>query len=304
MKKLTTCEFIENAILRHNGRYDYSKSSYISTDTKICVICPVHGEFWQTPHDHLAGSGCPECGRESSKALRKTGLADFIEKAEKLHGRKYDYSHVTEYTNNRDKVEIICKACGESFFQSPDVHLRGCGCPKCARNQKLGKDEFVKRAERLFPEYDFSEVEYVNSQMKVCVVCPRHGKWRIKPNDILNGHRCPKCSGSKGERAILEWLRENGFAEGEDFKCQKKFEACRDKQMLPYDFYFPGKNLLIEYDGIQHFQPVKYFGGAAGFERTKRHDKIKEEYAKSSGILLEHITYKDDVLQKLEKLLK
>lgn len=304
MRKLTQEEFIRKAGSRHGARYDYSKAGYTSTDTKVCIICPEHGEFWQTPHDHLAGSGCPECGRESSGSLRKTGLLGFIRKAEKLHGGKYDYSRIAGYTDSRSKVEIVCRSCGTSFMQSPDVHLRGCGCPFCAGNQNLGRDRFIEKARRLFPEYDFSKVEYVNSQTKIHVGCPLHGEWSVKPNDILNGHGCPKCSSSKGERTILKWLQDNGFAEGEDFIRQKKFKECRDKQVLPYDFYFPEKNLIIEYDGIQHFRQVEYFGGAEGFKKTRKHDKIKREYAESSGILLEHITYKDDILQKLEKLLK
>ena len=64
-KKLMTDEFVKKAIEVHGDKYDYSKVKYVDTKTKICIICPKHGEFWQTPHSHLSGQGCPKCGIES-----------------------------------------------------------------------------------------------------------------------------------------------------------------------------------------------------------------------------------------------
>jgi hypothetical protein len=58
MNKLTTKEFIEKARLKHGDKYDYSKAEYTNSKTKVCIICPEHGEFWQTPGDHLDGHGC------------------------------------------------------------------------------------------------------------------------------------------------------------------------------------------------------------------------------------------------------
>ena len=89
-RKLTTEQFIEKAKKIHGDKYDYSKVEYINNRTKVCIICPIHGEFWQIANSHLQGEGCKECGMEL-KAKNKTLTTDkFIEKAKKIHGDKYD----------------------------------------------------------------------------------------------------------------------------------------------------------------------------------------------------------------------
>lgn len=108
----------------HGDRYDYSKVCYLSRDVKIEVICKIHGSYFQTTSSHVAGKGCPSCQGNSKKDTKQC-VEDFIS----VHGYVYDYSRV-HYTYNKEKVEIICKQHG-SFFQSPNTHLNGHGCPKC-----------------------------------------------------------------------------------------------------------------------------------------------------------------------------
>lgn len=145
-KKLTQEEFVERATKRHSGKYDYSKATYVNQQTQVLVICPEHGEFWTWPEAHYGkrGQGCPLCRRKKAKeSIRKVqGLTreQFIEKAKKVHGNKYDYSKV-EYENYDTNVTIICPEHGE-FPQTPHHHLGGSGCPECGRNdlseKKLG----------------------------------------------------------------------------------------------------------------------------------------------------------------------
>ena len=123
-KKLTTETFVERAKIVHNCRYDYSKVKYVNSHTKVCIICPEHGEFWQTPYNHLKGQGCFKCcGKE------KLTTEEFIKRAIKVHGDKYDYSKV-EYINIKTPVCIICPEHGE-FWQKPIKHLIGENCPSC-----------------------------------------------------------------------------------------------------------------------------------------------------------------------------
>ena len=121
-------EFIEKAKQIHGNKYDYSKTEYIDSKTKVCIICPKHGEFYQTPNSHLNGHGCFECGIISCKPKSLT-TEEFIEKARKIHGDKYDYSK-TKYIDSKTKVCIICPKHGE-FWQTPNCHLDGKGCPLC-----------------------------------------------------------------------------------------------------------------------------------------------------------------------------
>ena len=125
--------FIEKARQIHNDKYDYSKVNYVNSRTKVCIICPTHGEFWQTPHNHLKGYGCAECGKEKSH-LPKITTEDFISKSKERHGNKYDYSKAY-YKTWDAKVCIICPEHGE-FWQTPSNHINGSGCPKCANEKR------------------------------------------------------------------------------------------------------------------------------------------------------------------------
>lgn len=137
MKKLTTNEFIEKARKVHGDKYDYSKVEYQNSDTRICIICPIHGEFYQVPYSHLSGSGCKRCAEKEKHMAFTKNNKHFIEKSQKVHGNKYDYSKV-EYINRNEKVRIICPIHGE-FWQRPANHYEGKGCPKCNAS-KLEKE--------------------------------------------------------------------------------------------------------------------------------------------------------------------
>lgn len=120
--------FVEKAKQIHNNFYDYSKANYINAKTKVVIICPIHGEFEQTPDAHLKGQRCPKC---AGKMVSNT--QEFIEQARKIHGNEYNYSKVN-YTKSNKKVCIICPKHGE-FWQTPNHHLDGMGCPNCKRSQ-------------------------------------------------------------------------------------------------------------------------------------------------------------------------
>jgi len=111
----TVKDFMKKARVSHGGRYDYSKMIYINSKTKITITCKEHGEFRQSPNSHLSRHGCPKC-----KGLT---TEEFIEKSQKVHGDKYDYSNV-EYKKCDTKVKIICEIHGE-FKQRASSHLQG-----------------------------------------------------------------------------------------------------------------------------------------------------------------------------------
>lgn len=122
-------KFIKKATKIHNGRYNYSNVAYKNMREKVCIICPDHGEFWQTPHAHVMGQGCPVCGRAKANVSISDSTTDFIMKARSVHGDRYDYSKV-EYVKNSQPVCIICPKHGE-FWQTPNGHKDGNGCPHC-----------------------------------------------------------------------------------------------------------------------------------------------------------------------------
>ena len=189
-KRKTTEQFIAEAKAVHGSKYDYSKVEYKNNKTKVCIICPIHGGFLQVPKDHLDGIGCKKCGVERRAKARRLNTDIFIHKAKKVHGEEYDYSKV-EYIGTDDEVCIIDKKYNKEFWQTPRMHLKGNGSPF---RRVLNLEEFIKRAKEIHGnKYDYSKVEYVNTETKVCIICPIHGEFWQKPNNHLRGEGCPKC---------------------------------------------------------------------------------------------------------------
>lgn len=253
-KKITTEEFIEKARKVHGNKYDYSKAEYKGCKLKICIICPEHGEFWQTPDGHLQGRGCPVCRYIS--VSNKLGLTteEFIKKAKEVHGNKYDYSKV-EYKSQKTKVCIICPEHGE-FWQDPTGHIdKKAGCPKCSKNYKYTTEEFIRIIPNYMKEkYNFSKFKYIRTHDKSIVICPEHGEFLMSPHNILKGIGCPGCSESKLERNVRLFLKENKIKYIPEYKPDIDFH----KQAI--DFYLPDYNIAIECQGIQHFQPTDFAG--------------------------------------------
>ena len=192
---MTTKEIIQKAKEVHGNKYDYSKVECKTLNTKVCIICPEHGEFWQSPVNHIyRNQNCPECSKKLNGIKRKILTNDsFIQKAKEIHGDKYDYSKV-ECDKVTTKVCIICPEHGE-FWQAANVHLRGAGCPYCAKNVKLTLNEFIQKAKEVHGnKYDYSKVEYKDYHTKVCIICPEHGEFWEYPSNHINGRICPKCN--------------------------------------------------------------------------------------------------------------
>lgn len=300
--KITTQEFIRRAKLVHGDKYDYSKSIYLNSSAKICIICPKHGEFFQLPHHHTAaGQNCSKCKLEFRIKALKSNTNEFISKAKKVHGDKYNYSKV-DYVNAYTKVLIGCPIHG-NFLQKPNAHLTGNICTYCVKNFKLTYDKFVEKANAVhYNRYDYSKTNYVNVRTKINIGCPVHGIFIQKPNAHLNGDGCPKCQSSKGELKISDFLDKHQI----DFVHQKTFDDCRNPKTntkLKFDIYVPSKNLLIEYDGEQHFRSNcvvrgQYVTSKNDLKETKFRDKVKTKYAKKNNINLLRIKYTE--LNKIE----
>jgi len=282
-KRRTTEDFISEAKKIHGDRYDYSKVIYKNVNEKVCIVCLEHGEFWQTPYEHLNGHGCPKC---SGRA--KLTIEEFIDKAKEIHGDKYDYSMV-DYINNSTKVCIICPQHGE-FWQTPREHLKGHGCFECGKvtfsqKKKLSTEEFISRSLKIHNGfYDYSKVDYKDYYTKVCIICPEHGEfWQTPYIHYACGCGCPKCAKqqSKGEEEIVEFLQEI---------CNLKIETRNNNIIKPYelDIYIPEKNIAIEYDGLVWHSEQ--------FGKDKNYHLNKTELCEKQGIRLIHI-FEDEWLE-------
>lgn len=304
MKKLNKDDVIARAIKTHSNRYDYSKVEYKNRRTKICIVCPEHGEFWQYPLDHIGGQGCPECAKERIASFQK-GVAkkhgkDFEEKSRKIHGNKYDYTKV-DYKTAKDKVCIICPKHGE-FWQTPNDHLTGYGCPKCgfektAKAKSSTTNDFIEKARKVHNDkYDYSKTEYVNNKEKVCIICPKHGEFWQSPAGHLAGKGCPRCQQSRLEQSVEKYLKEKNI----QFVYHKKFDWLKYKKHLHLDFYIPSKMVAIECQGMQHYKPVDFSGRGKewadkNLEENKERDKIKKDLCEKNNIKLIYFNYNEKI---------
>jgi DNA-directed RNA polymerase subunit RPC12/RpoP len=218
-------DFKTKAAEIHKGKYDYSKVLSIKNNReKVLIICPIHGEFPQTPHNHLSGQGCPYCSPWSMPKTKE----NFIKEAREIHGYKYDYTYV-EYKRLTNKVKIVCKKCGNIFEQSASSHLAGAGCPHCIQSR---------------------------------------GETRV--------------------RLTLDKLRVK-------YEEQKIFQtpiAPGQKHLFRVDFFVPGKNLIIEYNGEQHYI-ARRIVTKKSLERQQKRDEALRRFCKEANIDLLEIPYTD-----------
>lgn len=236
-RRRTSEEFIHKSKLIHGDKYDYSKVEYINNITKVKIICPKHGIFYQTPKGHLRGRKCAKC----SKSFPLT-TEMFVEKSYKIHGNKYDYSGV-KYISSKIKVCIICKKHGV-FNQRPNDHLMGCGCPKCANVCLSNTEEFVKKARKLYGNaYNYTKVKYINNKENIIIICPKHGEFIQMPNNHLMGHKCPKCSGSVSNMS-QEWLDDLCIPQ----KYREKTIYLKSGRRIRVDAFDEDRNIIYEYD--------------------------------------------------------
>lgn len=231
MKRRTNQQFIQESRQVHGDKYDYSKCQYIHAHEKVKIICPVHGEFIQSPNSHIRGAGCAACANVKQKST-----PEFIEDAKAAHGNKYDYSH-SNYVNWKTHVRIVCPEHGE-FLQAPLNHIQGQGCPVCGKGKcrlAITKtlERFIDNAKSLHGEkYDYSMVEYVNTETKVTIICPDHGAFQQKPANHLNGQGCVRCVGL-AKKTLEEFVLQSSQVHCDKYDyALAQYKSNRDKLLI------------------------------------------------------------------------
>ena len=296
-KRLTTQEIISRFKNIHGSTYDYSLVNYQGDSKKVKIICKIHGMFEQQPACHIRQKqGCPKCGREKVNNIIKTRLVGndkFIERIEQVFGKDiFDYSKL-DYQGAHKDVTLICKKCGNIETKDPRSFYIGYGCLKCRvkqRNPKqTTKEQFLERAKKIHGDkYDYNKVEYITLYDEVEIVCPKHGSFHQKPTIHIHAKsNCPECNITKGEEAIGIWLNSRNIK----YVFQHKVKINNSYHY--YDFYLPDHNIMIEFNGIQHYKPVKFFGGQETFDYLQMRDKIKKQYCLENQIKLLIFNYKE-----------
>lgn len=283
----------------HGDTYDYTLTGRITAKRKITIICPRHGQFEQRAAAHARGQGCPKCAIDKRADKDRLGIEGFIARAKEVHGEAYSYANAGDYTLQLSKVTITCPVHGD-FRQEAASHLKGGGCPICAREKEgarrieKSKSTFEARARKVHSDlysYDMSSFRGMGKTMKM--LCKEHGEFLLKPSDHLAlGLGCPACAErlSKGARFIKAFLEEHGIT----FTLEQTFEGCQgNHRPLRFDFYIENRNVCIEFQGQQHFKPVKAWGGREQLAKVQEYDEIKRKFCEQQGIHLVYFYYND-----------
>ena len=284
LKTKTTEQFIKDAKKAHGNKFDYSKTEYINNQVKVIIGCSKHGEFKQRPTSHVRGSGCRRCADEHAKSKART-TEQFIKDAKKAHGNKFDYSKAV-YTGVHNKICVICPEHGE-IWQIAGSHIRGYGCYKCAGLVKT-TEQFIKDAKKAHGnKFDYSKVEYVNAHIKIIIVCPEHGDFKQTPTGHLKPNGCPYC----GKNSIAENLTREALEEMFNISLPTTqslywLRNPKTNRYLELDGYNEQHKIAFEFQGLQHYEPIKWYDGKEGLEKRRYRDKIKNNLCLQNDVIL------------------
>lgn len=251
-KVVDTSSFIRKSNLIHHHKYDYSLSNYISKSTKLIIICPLHGQFSQTPQTHYL-HGCAKCSH-----LKKSLFINFINKAISIHQKVYDYS-LTNYVNNYTHITIICPIHGP-FQQIPSNHLAGSGCPTCGlENKFISKADFISRANVLHCfKYDYSLTNfdnYHNNRHRIKIICRNHGIFEQTVFSHLGGNGCKKCSHTISKKET-DWLNSLNVPNSPK---NRNVSFRINNKLFNVDGYLPECKIVYEFLGdFWHGNPAIY----------------------------------------------
>jgi len=324
-KSMSKDEFVRRSKEVHGDKYSYDNVVMNGLNKTVNITCALHGDFPQIPNNHLQGKeGCKKCNKKN----RTSNTDDFIKKAQEIHflydkdGNKipkYTYDNVV-YIQSETIVNITCSIHGD-FPQTPNNHLQGNGCGKCAREErKSNTEEFINDAQSMkvhqnddgTPKYTYDNVVYIGSFIKVNITCPIHspiqGDFPQTPNNHLQGMGCPWCNKSKGEKRISQILFEKNIKSiplkkyDDCISYRSRNELSKRCYKLEFDFYLPENNTLVEYDGEYHFIQRKNVS-LEQYRYNVLNDREKNEYTKAKNIKFIRIGYldKENIEEELMK---
>ena len=283
-------------------------SQYVDSHTWVKLRCKIDGYVWEsTPSPLLHGRGCRRCAAKRVSEKQSKSHSDFVAE---MAVAQPNIEVTGQYVAARKKIALRCKVCGHEWEALPDnvVHQKG-GCPECAKKRlsdmHFHTEEFVRsQLAEINPDVELVG-SYKGMLERVRARCRKCGyEWEPITANLYyerEGHvsTCPKCNRSYGEKAIENYLISHSIA----YEPQKKFDGLvgTGGRLLSYDFFLLEYNVLIEFQGEQHYKPIDYYGGEENFQVQQAHDSLKADYASSHGHRLLAIPYKE--LGRIEEIL-
>ena len=276
-----------------NGEYT-KLSEYKDSKTKFKIRHEkCNFEYEVNWSNFQQGQRCPKCSRRPTYTDEEISrLVSTITNGE--------YTKLSEYKGSRTKFKIRHNTCGNEYEVSWVGFRKGDRCPKCSKRHIYSDQEITDLITEITNKEYTKIGTYINSKNKFKI---RHNlcghEYEVSWNHFQQGKRCPKCKQPRGEKFIESYLTNHNIS----FSTQVRFDDCRYKRPLPFDFAILNKEkkiiALIEFDGLQHYRPINYFGGEEAFKERQRKDLIKTNYCKENNIPLLRIKYDENTEEKL-----
>lgn len=303
MSKPKTLEWFYEQLETRNIRSIEVVGEFVNASTKVRVRCVDCGYEWMAnPHHILYGHLCRRCAltrRDSSKNKRRT-TEQFIEELQEINS---NIKIIGEYVTAHTHIRCKCLVCQFEWDAKPSNLTSGYGCPCCAqasirKSQAKSHEQFISELSKVQPNIEIVD-NYLNNHTNVTCRCKTCGNtWLASPANLLRGTGCPAHNISHGEKRIVQWLTKHNI----QYIPQFKFEDLLGvgNRELPYDFYIPDYNVLIEYQGNFHDHTDR-IQTDEDFKILQIHDIRKENYAYNHGFTLICIWYYDNVEEILQE---
>ena len=273
--------------------FKYIEGEYKNNKSKLTLEC-CKGHIFDISWDMWnSGIRCPYC-------CKRKKLTSELKEDLELEGYELISKHEKDI-KGQDVLTIKCDK-GHSYEIKYANHSRGTRCPHCEKENRTALMKSLGLKNRKTYEFVKEEMEkegltvlskeYLGKDEKMSVVCPNGHNYETTWQIFQMGSRCPHCKMSKGEKEIKKYLESNSI----EYIFQHKFEECKDKQLLKFDFYIPKYNMCIEYDGEQHYMPIDFAGkgeewAIQNMKNTQLRDRLKDQYCKDNNINMIRIPY-------------
>lgn len=311
IKKLTEEDYKAKLKESSNGEIEIL-TPYINSRTKVRFKNKVCKHEWEAKPSGVLNytRTCPICYKDSIT----NDIETFRRKVKEVGN--FTVVEGEKYVNNITPIKVVHEDCGTEFYVRPATILHSGSCIKCRHNKPFSRKTTEQFEQDLYDKHGNEYIlkdgcEYTSANEKVTIIHNKKGcnhEWDVRAAHILRYSACPECKLSKGETFIAKLLKKNKIA----YKSQYTYPDLKNTKRLPFDFAVMDTKdnvlLLIEYDGVQHFEPINHFGGVDKFVRTQKNDEKKNKYCKDNNIPLLRVNYKqkkeeieDIILSKIKK---